>query len=166
MLEADARTIEDAYHQKLGEAALHAAAITEDSSQAEAAVHGVPEDAVEGLAFPKEPVRKRSKAHLSFVRGQPCLICKQTPSDPHHLKLAQPRALGRKVGDEFTVPLCRAHHQDLHRHGDEKAWWANMQIAPIPIAKQLWEASPIHTKSGIATTSNKSDNFSSTSFAL
>ena len=63
------------------------------------------------------------------------------PSDPHHLKFAQPRALGRKVSDEFTVPLCRTHHQDLHRHGNEKAWWANMQIAPLPIAKQLWDAS-------------------------
>jgi hypothetical protein len=29
----------------------------------------------------------------------------------------------------------------LHRHGNEKAWWANMQIAPMPIAKQLWDAS-------------------------
>jgi hypothetical protein len=86
-------------------------------------------------------VRKLSKAHLSFVRGQPCLICQQSPSDPHHLKFAQQRALGRKVSDEFTVPLCRPHHQDLHRHGNEKAWWANMQIAPMPIAKQLWDAS-------------------------
>lgn len=41
-----------------------------------------------------------------------------------------------------------------------------MQIAPLPMAKQLWEASPMHTQSGIATTSNKSDNFSSKSFAL
>jgi hypothetical protein len=73
--------------------------------------------------------------------AQPCLICQQIPSDPHHLKFAQPKALGRKVSDEFTVPLCRAHHQDLHRHGNEKAWWANMQIEPMSIAKQLWDAS-------------------------
>jgi hypothetical protein len=58
-----------------------------------------------GLTFPKEPPRKRSKAHLSFVREQPCVICKRSPCDPHHLKFAQPRALGRKVSDEFTVPL-------------------------------------------------------------
>jgi hypothetical protein len=90
-------------------------------------------------------VRKRSKAHLSFVRGQPCLICQQTPSDPHHLKFAQQSALGRKVSDEFTVPLCCPHHQDLHRCGNEKAWWANMQIAPMDIAKQLWEASQMHS---------------------
>jgi hypothetical protein len=48
------------------------------------------------------------------------------------------------VSDEFTVPLCRKHHQELHRHGNEANWWANMQVAPLPIAKELWEASPIH----------------------
>jgi ERF superfamily protein/uncharacterized protein DUF968 len=93
-----------------------------------------------GLALPKE-IRKRSKAHLLFVRGQPCLVCSRSPSDAHHLKFAQPRALGRKVSDEFTVPLCRAHHRDLHRNGNERAWWANMQVAPLPVAKQLWEVS-------------------------
>jgi hypothetical protein len=92
------------------------------------------------LAFPKEPARKRSKAHLQFVREQPCLICKKTPTDPHHLRFAQPRALGRKVSDEFTVHLCRAHHQELHRHRNERAWWANLQIAPLPVAQDLWAA--------------------------
>jgi len=52
--------------------------------------------------------------------------------------------LGRKVSDEFIVPLCRAHHHELHRHGNERAWWANLQIAPLPIAQQLWAASPVH----------------------
>ncbi|WP_027516196.1 ERF family protein [Bradyrhizobium sp. WSM1417] len=96
------------------------------------------------LAFPKEPPRKRSKAHLSFVRGLPCLICKRTPVDAHHLKFAQPRALGRKVSDEFTVPLCRPHHQALHRQGNEKAWWADMQVDPLLAARDLWATSPVH----------------------
>jgi hypothetical protein len=90
-----------------------------------------------------KPVGKRSKAHLAFVASQPCLICKSSPCDPHHLKIAQPRRLGRKVSDEFTVPLCRKHHQELHRHGSEETWWTNMQLAPIPIAKVLWETSPV-----------------------
>jgi hypothetical protein len=91
-----------------------------------------------------------------------CLICKQSPSNPHHQKFAQPRALGRKVSDEFTVPLCRTHHQDLHSHGNEKAWWTNMQIAPLPIAKELWDASPIHG-SASTTDLNLSSNISSES---
>jgi hypothetical protein len=87
----------------------------------------------------RKTVRKRNKAHLAFVASRPCLVCRRSPCDPHHLKFAQPRALGRKVSDEYTVPLCRDHHQDLHRHGNELAWWANLQIAPIEVAKDLWQ---------------------------
>src|SRR6185437_9235139 len=50
------------------------------------------------------------------------------PSDPHHLQFAQPRALGLKVSDEFTVPLCRRHHRHLQELGNEKSWWANLGI--------------------------------------
>jgi ERF superfamily len=88
----------------------------------------------------RKPVRTRNKAHLIFVAAQACLICQRTPSDPHHLKFAQPHALGRKVSDEFTVPLCREHHQELHRHGNEAAWWTNLKITPLETAKELWSA--------------------------
>jgi hypothetical protein len=88
--------------------------------------------------------RKRNKAHLIFVASQPCLICQRSPCDAHHIKFAQPKALGRKVSDEFTVPVCRDHHHELHRHGNEAAWWANLRIAPLTIAQELWQTSPIH----------------------
>jgi hypothetical protein len=87
---------------------------------------------------PPKAARRRNKAHLAFVAAQPCLICRRSPCDAHHLKFAQPRALGRKVSDEFTVPLCREHHRDLHRHGNEIAWWANLQIIPVETARELW----------------------------
>jgi Rad52/22 family double-strand break repair protein len=61
-----------------------------------------------------EPKRIRDKAHLKFVASQPCSVCGRQPSDPHHLRFAQPRGLGLKVSDEFTVPLCRVHHRQLH----------------------------------------------------
>jgi hypothetical protein len=77
-----------------------------------------------------------------FVAAQPCLICQRLPCDAHHLKFAQPRSLGRKVSDEYTVPLCRDHHAELHRHGNEIAWWANAQIAPLETAQNLWATSP------------------------
>ena len=76
----------------------------------------------------RKELRRRNKAHLAFVGAQPCLVCKRCPCDAHHLKFAQPRALGRKVSDEFTVPLCREHHNELHRHGNEMAWWANLRL--------------------------------------
>jgi ERF superfamily protein len=86
------------------------------------------------------PTRRRNKAHLAFVGAQPCLVCQRSPCDAHHLKFAQPRSLGRKVSDEFTVPLCRDHHHELHRHGNEMAWWANLQITPSETARELWAA--------------------------
>jgi hypothetical protein len=89
------------------------------------------------LALP-EPKRLRDKAHLKFVASQPCLICGRQPSDPHHLRFAQPRAIGLKVSDEFTVPLCRGHHRQLHQAGNEEAWWTAHKIAALAIAKDLW----------------------------
>ena len=86
-----------------------------------------------------EPKRRRDKAHLRFVASQPCLVCGRYPSDPHHLRFAQPRALGVKVSDEFTVPLCRGHHRQLHQAGDEGAWWKALKIDALPLARQLWE---------------------------
>ena len=91
----------------------------------------------ETLAIPKTP-RRRDKKHLAFVSRQPCLICGRSPSDAHHLRFSQPRAIGRKVSDEFTVPLCRGHHRGLHAVGNELAWWEDVGIDPLPIAQQLW----------------------------
>jgi Rad52/22 family double-strand break repair protein len=85
--------------------------------------------------------RCRDKNHLRFVASQPCLFCGRQPSDPHHVRFAQPRALGRKVSDEFTVPLCRGHHRQLHQSGNEAAWWSDMEVDPLPIAHGLWEES-------------------------
>jgi hypothetical protein len=88
-----------------------------------------------------EPRRYRNKDHVRFVATQCCLVCGRQPSDPHHLRFAQKRALGRRVSDEFTVPLCRIHHRELHRKGDEAAWWNSVNIDPMPIALKLWQHS-------------------------
>ena len=88
-----------------------------------------------------EPKRLRDKAHLKFVASQPCLVCGRQPSDPHHLRFAQPRAIGLKVSDEFTVPLCRGHHRQLHQTGNEAAWWEDLHINALEIARGLWEQS-------------------------
>ena len=92
--------------------------------------------AVRGLG---KTVRLRDKEHRKFVSRQPCLVCGRTPSDPHHLRFVQPYALGRRVSDEFTVPLCRVHHRELHRQGDEAAWWGKLSIDPVPVALKLWQ---------------------------
>jgi hypothetical protein len=85
------------------------------------------------------PRRYRNREHLSYVAQQACLVCSRKPSDPHHLGFTQPRALGRKVSDEFAVPLCRGHHRALHRSRDERAWWRQAGIDPIKVARRLWK---------------------------
>jgi len=86
-----------------------------------------------------KPVRLRDKNHRRFVLRQACLVCGRVPSDPHHLTFTQPRALGRRVSDEFMVPVCRVHHRELHRSGDEAAWWRRLNIDPLPLALRLWQ---------------------------
>lgn len=78
---------------------------------------------------------------LSGSRSPPC--------DAHHPRFTQSRALGRKVSDEFTVPLCRRHHREIHRHGDEAAWWQKVGMDPMLHARALWlETHPMVTGSG------------------
>jgi len=100
------------------------------------------------LVFP-EPRRVRDRDHIRHVIKQPCLVCSRRPFDPHHLRFAQSRALGRKVSDEFTVPLCRGHHRELHRYGDEAGWWKKVGLDPNAAARALWLTSHPQPKSVI-----------------
>jgi hypothetical protein len=95
------------------------------------------------LALPA-PRRYRNKDHLRQVAKQPCIVCGRKPSDPHHLRHMQPRALGRKTSDEYVVPLCRVHHREMHRAADERAWWKKAGIDPIKIARKLWKETRIN----------------------
>jgi hypothetical protein len=93
-------------------------------------VEDVPSETAQQLVTPLgKELRLRDRDHLKFVGTQPCLACGRSPSDAHHLKFAQARALGRKVSDEFTVPLCRTHHRELHQRGDELAWWQQLKMS-------------------------------------
>jgi hypothetical protein len=91
--------------------------------------------------LPAKAIRLRDKEHCKFVARQACVVCGRAPAEAHHLRFAQPRALGRKVSDEFTVPVCRLHHRELHRYGDEASWWAGVNVDPVPIALELWRRS-------------------------
>jgi hypothetical protein len=89
------------------------------------------------LSIP-EPRRLRDKVHVKYVSKRPCLICGRQPSDPHHLRFAQQPALGRKVSDEFLVPLCRTHHREVHRLSNEVEWWKQAGIDALEAARRLW----------------------------
>jgi ERF superfamily len=161
----DAKLVEGAFEQRLAEV-LRSSGANESSERnlAEAqstAGHqeppaaAVPADQSKGIdksvLAVGAPRRYRNKAHLRFVAGQACLICARKPSDPHHLRFMQPRALGRKVSDEFTVPLCRVHHRAVHRSSNEPAWWKGIGIDPIKIARKLWRETRLPPASSVAT---------------
>ena len=98
------------------------------------------------LAYP-EPRRVRDREHVRFIAKQPCLICGRKPSDPHHLRFTQHQALSRKVSDEFTVPLCRGHHREVHRCGEEAEWWQKAGVDPAASARTLWlQTHPLLTR--------------------
>ena len=87
------------------------------------------------------PKRLRCKEHLRFVASQPCAICGRSPSHAHHVRHAQSHGVGLKVSDEFTVPLCATHHQQIHATGKEREWWQQRNIDPLIIAHTLWQQS-------------------------
>ena len=104
-----------------------------------------------------EPKRSRCKEHLRFVATQPCLICGRSPSHAHHIRYAQPRGLGLKVSDEFTVPLCAIHHSENHATGNERRWWQEQNLDPLPTAHRLWQKSRTADGTPNAATTIESD---------
>jgi hypothetical protein len=148
----DAKLLEDAFERKLSELpSSDAAAFSNDDSSAPQIegrkVIAAPESTHAGqmkgidksILTVAAPRRYRNREHLRYVAQQACLICGRKPSDPHHLRFTQPRALGRKVSDEFAVPLCRGHHRAVHRSRDEHAWWNQAGVDPIKVALRLWK---------------------------
>ena len=98
-----------------------------------------------------EARRVRDREHVKLVAQQPCLICGRHPADAHHLRFAQNRAIARKASDEFTVPLCRGHHREVHRAGDEAEWWSGKGIDPNVAARSLWlKSHPLPADRGTA----------------
>lgn len=87
------------------------------------------------------PKRVRDQAHRKLIASLPCLICARSPSQAHHLRFAQPRSMGSKVSDEWTVPLCSLHHRALHDVGNEEAWWQEHGIDAKAEAEKLWRQS-------------------------
>jgi ERF superfamily len=153
---ADAERVEEAFQAKIATGAVGVADALEDGQARSSAIsendctaakiRSQPRSKIvdkSELTFP-EPRRIRDRDHVRFVAKRPCLICGRHPADAHHLRFAQSRALGRKVSDEFTVPLCRGHHREAHRSVDEVAWWKNFGVDPTVVARVLWlESHPL-----------------------
>jgi hypothetical protein len=150
---ADAKVVEDSFEHRLSELAPFGTAEAADDAAPSTRVDTVgvhetlakengyldqPDGIDKSTLVIASPRRYRNREHLRYVAQQACLVCGRKQSDPHHLRYLQPRALGRKVSDEFAVPLCRSHHRAVHRASDEQAWWKAAGIDPVKAACQLW----------------------------
>jgi hypothetical protein len=135
----DAQAVEAAFAARLSQLGDAAPARQSPSAEENGSERPGTKSGGNGAPTFSKPVRERDREHLRFVASQPCLVCGRVPSDAHHLKFAEQRAMGRKVSDKFTVPVCRLHHRELHRRGNERAWWETQGIDPVPIATSLWE---------------------------
>lgn len=91
--------------------------------------------------------RVEDAAHLKFIRSLNCCICGKPGSDPAHIRSANAiygkpaTGGGQKSSDKWTVPLCRAEHDEQHAAGNELLWWASKRIDPFGLALALYAAS-------------------------
>jgi hypothetical protein len=137
----DAQTIEAAFAARLaqfGKSAPLSPKTHNANGQGSRRRPGLSEAGSNEVTVIGKPVRERDREHLKFVAAQPCLVCGRIPSDPHHLKFAEQQAMERKVSDRFSVPICRLHHRELHRRGNERAWWQKQGIDPLAMAATFW----------------------------
>jgi ERF superfamily len=139
LLAGDAQCVESAFQVQLSKLASETAAPSAKRSKTQHRDKKRRRTVVDKsvLALPTSR-RIRDREHVKSVAKQSCLVCGRRPADAHHLRFAQSAALGRKVSDEFTVPLCRGHHREVHRCGDEAAWWTKIGIDPSAAARVLW----------------------------
>lgn len=102
--------------------------------------------------IPKPRPREQSKhriidvKHLAFIRSLPCVA---SAADnmirfgciAHHITLGRYR-MGRKAGDDMTVPLLPSRHNvhpgSLHEVG-ERVFWAVLGIDAIGLARELYQ---------------------------
>jgi hypothetical protein len=73
--------------------------------------------------------------------------------------------MGLKVSDRFTVPICRLHHRELHRRGDERGWWQKQRIDPLDIAASLWTKTHTAPRTGLAADIDRPSNVNGSDFA-
>lgn len=67
-------------------------------------------------SFMLRPKRRRweNESYTRWVKAQNCACCGMPADDPHHIIGHGQGGMGTKAHDLFVIPLCRAHHDELH----------------------------------------------------
>lgn len=84
---------------------------------------------------PKKKYGWRSEPYLRWVRSQPCVYCGRSPAgEAHHLIGVGSglSGMGLTAPDQYVMPLCRRHHEQIHRDPDllQHQWqWVAQTLA-------------------------------------
>lgn len=84
--------------------------------------------------------------HLKWIRTLRCCLCGAPGPDPAHIRSAnslygkRETGAAEKASDKWTVPLCRAHHDEQHATGNELKWWVSKGVDPFGLALALYHA--------------------------
>ena len=85
----------------------------------------------------------RSKAYLSWLGTQDCIVCGGSNGVVgHHPTGAHLRGTGQKAPDKMAYPLCFVCHNLRHNTGDWRKIWEDKQINENEAGKsyyQKWE---------------------------
>ena len=92
-----------------------------------------------------EPDGRKHPKHLVWIKKQRCLLDNGGPChcggavDAHHVRNGTDGGTGLKPHDRWCVPLCRQHHDQLHREGwrsFERLYNVNLRSEALSLAKR------------------------------
>ncbi|MBP2197201.1 DUF968 domain-containing protein [Pantoea cypripedii] len=91
--------------------------VIQEAAEIVKAVVGLAIDPESPESFMKRPKRRRwvNEKYTRWVKAQTCACCNKPADDPHHIIGHGQGGMGTKAHDLFVIPLCRAHHDELHR---------------------------------------------------
>jgi hypothetical protein len=95
----------------------------------------------------KPKARLRSDAHRAWVRDHRCCVpgCQLMPIECAHVSRSWSGGIGMKSSDAMTISLCREHHAESHRIG-EQSFNAKHGIIMMNLAREFYLSSPHRSK--------------------
>ena len=78
----------------------------------------------------------RDAQHLAKVRALGCFACNAQAVEAHHIRECYPRTMGKRIGDDKVVPLCKSCHAELHAHS--RTFWQDTKGSVIAFAEALY----------------------------
>jgi hypothetical protein len=95
----------------------------------------------------KPKVRLKSTAHRDWVRDHFCSVpgCQLMPIEVAHVRRGTGGAMSLRPSDAFTISLCRDHHAEQHRIG-EQSFEKRHGFSMLAKAREFYFASPHRNK--------------------